>query len=228
MLERPQPPFTMSGARNAISHGFHHIEMQVEAIEGAVHENPGLAFDLAKNLVESTCRTILTDRGVSWNERDDLARLFREVRDTLPVLPPQESEETEVRQSIMQTLGGLNSTIQGLSELRNRLSFASHGSDRARPTMESAHAILAAQAADAIVGFLYQMHVQDRTPSPENTTATERNPDFDRYVDDQYEVVSILGMDFLASEVLYQMDPESYRDLLADFLNQVWPTEEEV
>ena len=186
-----------------------------------------LAFDLAKSLVESTCRTILTERGISWSERDDLPSLFREVRNTLPVLPSQESRESEVRQSIMQTLSGLSSTIQGLSELRNQLSFASHGSDGPRPSMESAHAILAANAADAVVGFLYQMHVQDRTPPTEMESGPNRNPDFDRYVDDLYETISIFGTDFLASEILFQIDPESYRGLLADFLAQVWPIEED-
>lgn len=228
MLERPQLPFTMSGARNAISQGLRHIERQVDAIEGAVYENPGLAFDLAKTLVESTCRTILTERRISWNERDDLPSLFREIRNTLPVLPPQESGEAEVRQSIIQTLSGLSSTVQGLSELRNQLSFASHGSDRDRPAMDSTHAILAAQAADAVVGFLYQMHIQDRTPSTGERPTTDRNPDFDRYVDDHYEIISILGTNFLASEILFQIEPESYRDLLTDFLEQGWANEEEV
>ena len=37
-------------------------EQQVESIEQAVAENPGLSFDLAKTLVESVCRAVLDER----------------------------------------------------------------------------------------------------------------------------------------------------------------------
>ena len=53
------PPFVMHGARGAIAGGLLHIEEQVKGIERAVEENPGLAFDLAKTLIESACRRSL-------------------------------------------------------------------------------------------------------------------------------------------------------------------------
>ena len=55
-------PFVMHGARDAIAGGLVHVEEQVKAIEQAVVENPGLAFDLARTLVESVCRSVLNDR----------------------------------------------------------------------------------------------------------------------------------------------------------------------
>ena len=54
--------FVMHGARAAMAGGMLHIEEQVKSIERAVTENPGLAFDLAKTVVESTCRSILAER----------------------------------------------------------------------------------------------------------------------------------------------------------------------
>ena len=59
----------MHGARAALSDGLGHIEEQVKGIERAVAENPGLAFDLARTLVESTCRTILTERKLAFATR---------------------------------------------------------------------------------------------------------------------------------------------------------------
>lgn len=104
MVSDQQSPFVMNGTRSAISQGLRHVEAQVDAIEGAVSENPGLAFDLAKTLIESTCRTILRERDRPYAEDDDLQKLFRMVRDNLPILPFQESQETAVRQSITQTI----------------------------------------------------------------------------------------------------------------------------
>ena len=209
--------FAMSGSRSAISQGFLHIEEQVSAIERAVSENSGLVFDLARTLVESTCRTILTDRGVPWNEREDVPALFQKVRDNLPMLPPEESQESAVRQSIVRTIGGLSTAIQGISELRNQLSFASHGGDRPRPSMDVAHATLAAQSADTIVGFLYLIHTLERTPRAGGDSAQPRNSDFDRHVDEQYEPIRIFDAEFMASDILFHMEPDSYRIFLTEF-----------
>ena len=179
MVSDPQISFVMNGTRDAITQGLHHVEAQVEAIEGAVSENPGLAFDLAKTLIESALRTILRERGVPFTEDDDTQKLFRLVRNNLQMLPYDESREAKVRQSIEQTLGGLNSAVQGIIQLRNQLGFASHGSDSPRPSMDTVHAILAARTADAIVGFLYQMHSQSRQSSD-----IGRNEAFDLYIDE--------------------------------------------
>ncbi len=72
--ERPQgaetdsSPFVMHGAREAVACGLVHIERQVHALELAVAENPGLAFDLAKTLIESVCRAVLGERSVAFGE----------------------------------------------------------------------------------------------------------------------------------------------------------------
>ena len=227
MAEVPLPSFTMRGARIAISRGLHHIEEQVDAIERAVAENSGLVFDLARTLVETTCRTILTERRVSWNDRDDLPGLFQKVRNNLPVLPPEESQATGVRDSIMRIIGGLSGTIQAISELRNQLSFASHGGDKPRPSMEITHAILAAQSADTIVGFLYQIHVPELITSVDGDS-TARDFEFDSLVDAQHETVRVFDLEFTASDILFQMEPESYRIFLAEFLESGDDSEEEV
>ena len=79
MAEALIAPFVMHGARDAIAGGLVHIEEQVKAIERAVVENPGLAFDLARTLVESVCRAVLRERAVAYSEDDDLPKLFKTV-----------------------------------------------------------------------------------------------------------------------------------------------------
>lgn len=68
MSDLPPQPFLMHGARDAMAAGLAHIEAQVRGIEQAVVENPGLAFDLAKTLVESTCRAVLVERSIPHAE----------------------------------------------------------------------------------------------------------------------------------------------------------------
>src|SRR6266545_7060412 len=106
--------FVMHGARAAISGGMLHIEEQVKGIERAVGENPGLTFDLAKTLIESTCRTILTERSIGFDPGDDLVKLFKTAATHLPFLPPSASGAAEVRKSLAQTLSGLRTAVQGI------------------------------------------------------------------------------------------------------------------
>jgi len=214
----PASGFVMHGARAAMLGGVSHIEEQVKGIEQAVIENPGLAFDLAKTIVESTCRTILTDRRIAYGHDEDLPRLFRRITHILPVLPIAASGEAEARRSLARTLAGLHAALQGVCELRNAYGFASHGTDAPRPLMESAQALLAAQAADAIVGFLHRAHAQDHTTLLDEQLEYDDNEDFNDYVDEANGPVQIFELVYRPSEVLFAVDREAYRDLLADFV----------
>jgi hypothetical protein len=216
MAETRQIHFVMNGARAAIAAGLAHIEQQVESLEYAVLENPALAFDLAKTIVESVCRTVLRDRSIAFSETDDLPRLFKLVSQSMPFLPPAVSSEGEIRKSLDKTLNGLHTAILGICELRNQCGFASHGSDKPRPALETVQAQLAAETADTIIGFLYRVHLQDRT-TPALRALYGDNPAFNDWVDDQYGPIRVFEIEFRPSEVLFQMEPESYRVYLAEF-----------
>jgi hypothetical protein len=200
--------------------GLGHVEEQIKSIKRAVVENPGLAFDLAKTLIESACKTILTERAVAFGDADDLPRLFRTTTNTLPFLPAAASGDADARRSLAQTLGGLNTAVQGICELRNACGFASHGSYRRRTLMEGMQALLAAQAADAIVGFLHRAHRQERAILPTARLEYTDHPDFNAYLDDSNEPVRIFDLQYAPSEVLFQIDMDAYRDLLANYAPQ--------
>lgn len=224
MAEAPATSdFAMHGARSAMSGGPSHIEKQVTAVERAVNENPGLAFDLAKTVVESACRTILSERKVPWSSNEDLPQLFRKVTINLPLLPVAASNEADARRSLRQTLSGLHTALQGVCELRNTFGFASHGSEGPRPAMEDAQALLAAQAADAIVGFLHRMHHQERATPSSVRLEYDGNEVFNGHVDEANEVVRVFDLEYRPSEVLFNVDQEAYRDLLSSFEPEAAP-----
>lgn len=220
--------FVMHGARDAIAGGLAHIEEQVRGIEKAVVDNPGLAFDLARTLVESVCRALLDERSVAFSERDDLPKLFKTLTHSLPFLPPEATSDVEVRKSLAQTLNGLHTAIQGICELRNRCGFASHGSGNPRPAMESMQALLAAEAADAIVGFLSRVHRQNQTLTPSSLALYDANTVFNDSVDEVHGIIRIFDAEFRPSEVLHYMEPETYRVYLAEFVAEAEQAEPEV
>lgn len=83
--------------------------------------------------------------------------------------------------------------------------------------MESVQALLAAQTADTIVGFLVRVHRQDRAPAPSPRALYDANAAFNDYVDETNNTIRIFEVEFRPSEVLYHMEPETYRVYLADF-----------
>jgi Abortive infection C-terminus len=209
--------FVMHGARAAIAGGLSHIEDQIDSIEQAVTGNPGLAFDLARTVVESACKAILRERKITFAPDDPLPGLFRAVTMTLPLLPVALSSDADARRSLTQTLNGLHTALQGVCELRNAFGFASHGAGAPRPAMESFQALLAAQTADAIVGFLYRIHCQERTPMQPSQLVFADHEAFNAYVDEANAIVRIFELEYRPSEVLFSCDQQAYRDLLSGF-----------
>lgn len=222
----PTSSFVMHGARDALAAGLGHIEEQVRSIEQAVIENPALAFDLARTLIETVCRTILTERKIPHDEDDDLPKLFKVASARIPFLPPTASDAAAARDSLRRTLGGLSTALQGICELRNQCGFASHGSGGPRPVMESVQALMAAEAADTIVGFLHRVHRQERTLPPSPRALYDDNSRFNDSVDETHGVIRVFDIELRPSEVLFQMEPESYRIYLAEFVDQGVPTVE--
>lgn len=197
--------------------GLVHISRQVTALEDAIWSEPGLAFDLAKVLVESVCKTLLSELGIAFAADEDLPKLYKLVTSNIPLLPTAASSEVSARDSVKRALGGMSTALVAVCELRNAYGFASHGSDVERAALESTEALLVAQSADAIIGFLYANHIRSRKePTPPPPTYQDLWP-LNRYIDDQNDVVKIFNLEYQPSEVLFYVDREAYNDQLANF-----------
>ncbi len=210
-------PFMMHGAREALDAGAVHLEQQIVAIEEAVSANPGLTFDLSKTLLESVCKTVLYERSCDYDGGWDLPRLLKETLAQLRLVPVGLDHEQEVSDSLRKTTGGLQTTIQGICELRNTHGFASHGKDPSFHQLEAIQALLVARSADVIVNFLFRIHqgypIRQSTP----VIAYEDHPAFNGYVDEAYGIIKIFETQFRPSDILFQMEPETYRIALGEF-----------
>lgn len=210
--------FCMVSARAAIDSGLDHITEQVEALEKAIIDNPGLVFDLARNLLESTCKTIIKHRDGTYDNSDGLPSLFRAASQMVPFLPPEVSEDASARESLVRTLNGMQTALHGICELRNAFGFTSHGSDGEKSPLGSVQAMLAAQSADAIIGFLYSAHIQTLSQGQSIALKYDNNSDFNDWIDGQCELINILASySYKASDVLFNVDNEAYRDLMTEY-----------
>ena len=74
--------------------------------------------------------------------------------------------------------------------------------------MEGVQAILAAQAADAIVGFLFSAHRVERDGT--QPKSTDHGHTIDKLLDTVYDPVVMVGQPYAVSEALYATDREAY------------------
>lgn len=207
--------FRMDGAREIleVSRGAVRIEEQIKAVEEAVVKTPSLAFDLARSLVESVCKTILKDLGENCDNmgfNDLLEAVYRRIQ----TLPATHSEREDIKQAIERLLKHLNEAIWGLSELRHQAGSASHGRDAFEPPLDRIQAEFAARAADAIVCFLFKAYRSYRQPSEILRFEYGDFEEFDNWIDEQNEIVRIFELEYRPSEVLFHVDRRAYHELM--------------
>jgi hypothetical protein len=137
------------------------LNRQLDRIRGSTDSDPALALGTAKELVETACKTILEEHGITADEDWDIGRLVKETRGALKLLPSDIPDGAKGAESIKRLLSNLGAVVQGLGELRN-LYGTGHGRSGRRRGIEPRHARLAAGAATALVTLLLETH-RERT-----------------------------------------------------------------
>jgi hypothetical protein len=135
------------------------LHRQIERMRNSVEDDPGLAIGTAKELVETTCKTILTERGVDFNQDADLGKLVKETRKALSLIPDAIPDSAKGAGSIRRLLSNLGNVAQGLGELRN-LYGTGHGKHGSSQGLSPRHARLAVNAASTLATFLFETHTE--------------------------------------------------------------------
>ena len=187
----------------------------IDLLELSTQENPGLAFDTARALVETVCKTILAERMEEFDETWDLPRLLKNTLAAVALVPDSHSEE--VAALLRRLGGGLQTTTQALGELRNKAGFVSHGRVAYWPELDRIHAIVAARAAETIVYLVYMAHVNYPPVVVERDPQYRDFENFNAYLDEMSGPIRIAGIEYSASELLWYSDSAAYRGLKAEF-----------
>jgi Abortive infection C-terminus len=109
--------------------------------------DPPLAIGTAKELIESTAKTVLQERGFEVNDKDKLPVLVRRAEEALGLHPSNARPSPDGTDAVKRILGGLTSIAIGLGELRNRGYGTGHGPKGERVGLRPRHARLAVNAA---------------------------------------------------------------------------------
>lgn len=135
------------------------LHRQIQRMQSAVEDDPGLAIGTAKELVESVCKTILEQRKMPFADDADIGQLVKETRKALGLIPESIPNSAKGAESIRRLLSNLGSVAQGLNELRN-LYGTGHGKGGDMKGLSPRHARLAVGAAATLVTFLFETHME--------------------------------------------------------------------
>jgi hypothetical protein len=133
---------TISGLRNPAA-----IREHLARLQRVAQSDPPLAIGTAKELIESTAKTVLQERGLVVNDRDDLPVLVKQAQEAVGLHPSSGRPGPDGTDAVKRILGGLTNIAAGIGELRNRGYGTGHGPPGARVGLRSRHARLAVNAA---------------------------------------------------------------------------------
>jgi hypothetical protein len=121
-------------------------------------DDPEGAITAARTLLETVCKRILDETGGTYDDKEDLPKLYQMVAERLILAPSQHTEP--VFKSI---LGGCQNVVNSLGTLRNKVGDAhGRGGKPVRPSPR--HATLAVNLAGAMATFLVETFISRKAP----------------------------------------------------------------
>ena len=134
-----------------------YVVQQITRMEAAVEEDPDLAIGTAKELIETCCKTILDERGVTVEKGEELPALVKKTCKVLALTPDDIPEKAQASDVIKRLLSNMATITQGIAELRNYYGTG-HGKSAKTKGLQPRHAKLAVGAASTLALFLIDTH----------------------------------------------------------------------
>ena len=149
------------------------IEEHLDRIRRSMDSDPALAVGSAKELIESTAKVVLLERGITWDERkDDMPALITKAQKALLLHPSTTTPGPDGSDAVKKILGGAATVALGVAELRNRGYGTGHGPVRRRTGLGARHAHLAVNAAitwcQLMLDTLHDEHAPWRAEQPQS------------------------------------------------------------
>ena len=146
----------------ASSFNSEHLTEQIRRMENSINDDPALAIGTAKELVETCCKTILSERGKPVTGTPDIPKLTKATLKELKLVPEDIHEQSRGSDVIKRLLSNLATIANGLAELRG-LYGTGHGKDGKSGGLLIRHAKLAVGAASTLATFLFDTHEETKS-----------------------------------------------------------------
>lgn len=135
-----------------------YIRNQVRRLEASVEADPEAAIGGAKELIESSCKTVLSDHGTTDLDSMDVPKLIKATQQALKLTPEDVPETARGKDSVKRLMGSLSAIAVSIAELRNEYGTG-HGKEGRSGRAKARHARLAVGCAATLSTFLLETHV---------------------------------------------------------------------
>jgi hypothetical protein len=137
--------------------GAEYVSRQITRLYGAAHNDPELAIGTAKELLETVCKSIISERLGTCDANQELPALIKATTRLLQLAPDDVPDSAKGAESIRILLNSLGTVAGRLAELRN-LYGTGHGKGAGARILDERHARLAVGAAATLATFLVETH----------------------------------------------------------------------
>jgi Abortive infection C-terminus len=194
------------------------IGSAIAIIERSIPADPGLAFTHCRGLLETVCKTILADRGVATAADANSNQIMSATLKVLRLTPDEFDKDERVEAGVVDLVRGINQMVNGVVALRNSQGLGPHGRDALETVLDAEYAVITAQAIDSTACLLYRMHRKQAERDPLKRLRFGDYPEFDSFLDEEYQNIEIEETPIQASKALCLVEPEVYRQSLTAFL----------
>lgn len=134
-----------------------YVTQQINLMESSIDVAPHIAIGIAKELIETCCKKILTERNIAVDKGWDLLQLLKQTNKELRLSPDDVNDEKKAAKTIKTILGSLGTVVHGICELRNDYG-SGHGKEANFKGLGPRHSKLAVGAASTLAIFLLETH----------------------------------------------------------------------
>jgi len=134
-----------------------YLSRQIDLMVQMQVSDPTNAIGMAKELIESCCKTILDEKGITYTKNDDVPQLADKTMDALNLLPANVQPTDRGADAIKAVLGSLRAIPSKLAEIRNPFG-SGHGKSASFKGLEVRHAKLAVGSSITFVDFVWNTY----------------------------------------------------------------------
>ena len=124
--------------------------------------NPTVAIGMAKELIESCCKTVLDELGIVYTKNDEVPQLADKTLTALNLLPSNVLPTDRGADAIKAVLGNLRAIPTKLAEIRNPFG-SGHGKSASFQGLEVRHAKLAVGSSITFVDFIWNTYEAEKS-----------------------------------------------------------------
>lgn len=134
-----------------------YLSRQIDLMVQMQVSDPTNAIGMAKELIESCCKTILDELNIAYTKDDDVPQLASKTMDVLNLLPANVNPNNRGADAIKAVLGNLRAIPTKLAEIRNPF-VSGHGKSASYQGLEIRHAKLAVGSSITFVDFIWSTY----------------------------------------------------------------------